>query len=201
MKESGNGKRGQSYGWNGAEGTGERQRGWQALWLTIGALCSLKGAGTMVVCVWGCRQGGLEPQSSSLGNQASCWGSETGEQARWRAHPMPEWQERRDFVSVCYIYLGLDLCLTSEMWTQCLHYRTADLLHPWLIFNGRLLRSSYKIKSYFCLAIIHHSDLRFSWHVSSLAWMRWWLQKLLCVTCHPHAQTVLWKETWLLAFI
>lgn len=28
------------------------------------------------VCVCGCRRGGLEPQNSFLGNEASCWGSE-----------------------------------------------------------------------------------------------------------------------------
>lgn len=36
----------QIMGENGVEGTGERQRGWLALCLTMGALCSLEGAGT-----------------------------------------------------------------------------------------------------------------------------------------------------------
>lgn len=39
------------------------------------------------VCVCGCRRGGLELQSSSLRNEASCWGRE---EDWWRAHPGPE---------------------------------------------------------------------------------------------------------------
>lgn len=51
------GQRGQSYGGNRAEGTGESQRGRPSLCLTMGALCRLKGGwdqGAVCVCVWLC---------------------------------------------------------------------------------------------------------------------------------------------------
>lgn len=44
--------------------TEERQRGWPALCLTMGTLCSWEGAG---MCGWG----GLELHGASLGNEAS----------------------------------------------------------------------------------------------------------------------------------
>lgn len=75
MRDQREGKSGQSSEWIGAESPGGRHVGWQALCLTMGSLCSLKGAGSVRVCggLGGyCRQGGPEAHRSSLGNQAPC---------------------------------------------------------------------------------------------------------------------------------